>query len=90
MIRTVIDAAHKAGAKVGLCGQAPSDHPEFAEFLVDCGIDFVSVAPDSFLSVKHTSPPRNLGVNLPQRLQPEASHGIARSHQWAPIRPRLY
>jgi pyruvate,water dikinase len=52
MIRTVIDAAHKAGAKVGLCGQAPSDHPEFAEFLVDCGIDSVSVAPDSFLSVK--------------------------------------
>ena len=29
----VIREAHKAGAKVGLCGQAPSDHPEFAEFL---------------------------------------------------------
>ena len=52
MIQSVIEAAHKAGAKVGLCGQAPSDHPEFAEFLVDCGIDSMSVSPDSFLAVK--------------------------------------
>jgi pyruvate,water dikinase len=52
MIRTVIDAAHHAGAKVGLCGQAPSDHPEFAEFLVECGIDSISVSPDSFIAVK--------------------------------------
>jgi len=52
MIRNVIEAAHRAGAKVGLCGQAPSDHPEFADFLVDCGIDSISVSPDSFLAVK--------------------------------------
>src|SRR5690606_5582960 len=52
MIRTVIDAAHAAGRKVGLCGQAPSDHPEFAEFLVECGIDSISVSPDSFIAVK--------------------------------------
>ncbi len=52
MIRTVIAEAHKAGVPVGLCGQAPSDHPEFAEFLVDCGIDSVSVSPDSFVAVK--------------------------------------
>jgi pyruvate, water dikinase len=52
MIRNVITEAHKAGAKVGLCGQAPSDHPEFAEFLVECGIDSISVSPDSFLEVK--------------------------------------
>jgi pyruvate,water dikinase len=52
MIRSVIEEAHKAGAKVGLCGQAPSDHPEFAEFLVECGIDSISVSPDSFLRVK--------------------------------------
>jgi pyruvate,water dikinase len=52
MIHSVIEAAHQAGAKVGLCGQAPSDHPEFAEFLVDCGIDSISVSPDSFLAVK--------------------------------------
>lgn len=52
MIRNVIEQAHKAGAKVGLCGQAPSDHPEFADFLVDCGIDSISVSPDSFMVVK--------------------------------------
>jgi pyruvate,water dikinase len=52
MIRTVIEAAHGSGAKVGLCGQAPSDHPAFAEFLVECGIDSMSVSPDSFMAVK--------------------------------------
>jgi len=52
MIERVIREAHEAGAKVGLCGQAPSDHPEFAEFLVGCGIDSMSVSPDSFIAVK--------------------------------------
>ncbi len=52
MIDSVITAAHKAGAKIGLCGQAPSDHPEFADFLVRCGIDSISVSPDSFIPVK--------------------------------------
>ncbi len=52
MIGNVIESAHKAGAKVGLCGQAPSDDPGFAAFLVDCGIDSMSVSPDSFPSVK--------------------------------------
>ncbi|WP_429819760.1 phosphoenolpyruvate synthase [Ensifer sp. B1-9] len=52
MIRRLIVEAKTAGAKVGLCGQAPSDHPEFAAFLVDCGIDSISVTPDSFVAVK--------------------------------------
>ena len=52
MIRTVIESAHVSGAKIGLCGQAPSDYPEFAEFLVGCGIDSISVSPDSFIAVK--------------------------------------
>jgi pyruvate, water dikinase len=52
MIENVIREAHKASAKVGLCGEAPSNHPEFAEFLVACGIDSISVSPDSFLAVK--------------------------------------
>jgi pyruvate,water dikinase len=52
MIRSIIEQAHNAGAKVGLCGQAPSNHPEFAEFLVNCGIDSISVTPDSFVTVK--------------------------------------
>ncbi|MCB1516838.1 MAG: phosphoenolpyruvate synthase, partial [Hyphomicrobiaceae bacterium] len=52
MIENVMREAHKAGAKVGLCGQGPSDHPQFAEFLVGCGIDSISVTPDSFVAVK--------------------------------------
>ena len=52
MIRHVIEEAHKAGARVGLCGEAPSNHPEFARFLVECGIDSISVSPASFIAVK--------------------------------------
>jgi pyruvate,water dikinase len=52
MIRSVIGEAKAAGAKIGICGQAPSDHPEFAKFLVECGIDSISVTPDSFIAVK--------------------------------------
>ena len=52
MIRTVIENAHAAGAKVGFCGQAPSNRPAFADFLVACGIDSISVTPDSFWEVK--------------------------------------
>lgn len=54
MIKNIIEQAHQAHRKVGLCGQAPSDHPEFARFLVDCGIDSISVTPDSFVRVKRS------------------------------------
>ncbi len=52
MIRQVIEVAHEHGRKVGICGQAPSDHPEFAELLVDAGIDSISLNPDSVLAVQ--------------------------------------
>jgi pyruvate,water dikinase len=52
MIRSVITAAHKKGRKVGFCGQAPSDNPAYAAFLVEAGIDSVSVSPDSLIGVK--------------------------------------
>ncbi|PKS05392.1 hypothetical protein jhhlp_008767 [Lomentospora prolificans] len=52
MIARVISVARKRNCKIGICGQAPSDHPEFAKFLVDAGIDSISVSPDSFLAVK--------------------------------------
>jgi len=48
--RLIIDA-HDAGCKVGICGQAPSDHPDFAEFLVRAGIDSISLNPDSVVPV---------------------------------------
>jgi len=51
-IGNLIDTAHKSGIKIGICGQAPSDHPDFARFLVDAGIDSVSLNPDSVVEVK--------------------------------------
>jgi pyruvate,water dikinase len=48
--RLIVDA-HAVGCKVGICGQAPSDHPEFAEFLVRAGIDSISLNPDSVVPV---------------------------------------
>ena len=53
MIRHVIAEAQRHDTRIGLCGQAPSDHPEFARFLVECGIDSISVTPDRFVAVKH-------------------------------------
>ena len=51
-IATLLAKARHTGTKTGICGQAPSDHPEFAELLVEHGIDSISVTPDSFLRVK--------------------------------------
>ena len=49
MIRMAIDAAQRNAKKIGICGQAPSDYPEFARFLVERGIDSISLNPDSVL-----------------------------------------
>lgn len=50
MIARVIQEAKAMGAKIGICGQAPSDYPEFAAFLVEQGIDSISLNPDSVLA----------------------------------------
>ncbi|HEX7704638.1 MAG TPA: phosphoenolpyruvate synthase [Kofleriaceae bacterium] len=47
LISSVIAASKAAGRKVGICGQAPSDYPEFARFLVEAGIDSISLNPDA-------------------------------------------
>ena len=49
MIANVIRDARSAGCKIGICGQAPSDYPEFARFLVEQGIDSISLNPDAVL-----------------------------------------
>ena len=49
MVKMAIEAAKKKGRKIGICGQAPSDYPEFARFLVELGIDSISLNPDSVL-----------------------------------------
>ncbi|MEQ9667732.1 phosphoenolpyruvate synthase [Coleofasciculus sp. G2-EDA-02] len=52
MIRRLIKTAHQCDRKVGICGQAPSDHPDFSAFLVEAGIDSISLNPDSVSQVK--------------------------------------
>ncbi|HEY9298815.1 MAG TPA: phosphoenolpyruvate synthase, partial [Phormidium sp.] len=49
MVELAITAAKKHNRKIGICGQAPSDYPEFAQFLVELGIDSMSLNPDSLL-----------------------------------------
>ena len=50
LIRQIISTAHKYKRKVGICGQAPSDFPDFAQFLVRAGIDSISLIPDTVIS----------------------------------------
>jgi phosphoenolpyruvate synthase/pyruvate phosphate dikinase len=49
LVEDVIRRAKACGRKIGICGQAPSDYPEFARFLVGCGIDSISLNPDTVL-----------------------------------------
>jgi len=49
MLAQLIETAKECGVKVGICGQGPSDHPDFAQFLVEQGIDSISVTPDSVI-----------------------------------------
>ena len=52
-VRAAIKGAHAAGIKIGICGQAPSNYPEFATFLVEERIDSISLNPDSFVATVH-------------------------------------
>lgn len=52
MIRMVIKTAKRRGKKIGICGQGPSDFPEFATFLVECGIDSMSLIPDTAIKTR--------------------------------------
>ena len=49
LVRIAITKANKLGKKIGICGQAPSDYPEFAKFLVECGIDSMSLNSDTVI-----------------------------------------
>lgn len=52
LVKQVIDVAKEKGRKIGICGQAPSDFPDFAEFLVECGIDSMSLIPDTVIKTR--------------------------------------
>jgi pyruvate,water dikinase len=49
LIGYVIETAKKYKRKIGICGQAPSDFPDFAQFVVECGIDSISLIPDTVI-----------------------------------------
>ena len=49
LIKRLIEVGHKTKTKVGICGQAPSDYPDFVEFLVKLGIDSISLIPDTVI-----------------------------------------
>src|SRR5829696_4556258 len=53
MVAMAIDAAKRSGKKIGICGQAPSDYPEFADFLVERGINSISLNPDTVIQTTH-------------------------------------
>ena len=53
MISLAIKACKRNGVKVGICGQGPSDHPDFAKFLVEEGIDSISITPDALLKTTY-------------------------------------
>jgi len=52
LVKDVIDTAKSKGKKIGICGQAPSDYDDFATFLVECGIDSMSLTPDTVIKTK--------------------------------------
>jgi pyruvate, water dikinase len=52
LIRRVIEVANTKGKYIGICGQAPSDYPEFAEFLVEAGIQSISLNPDTVIKTR--------------------------------------
>lgn len=64
MIANLIRVAKKKGVKVGICGQGPSDFPDFAAFLVREGIDSISVTPDSILNTIRTLAKEEKSINL--------------------------
>jgi len=68
LVREVITVAKRRGKKIGICGQAPSDFPEFATFLVECGIDSISLIPDTVVKTRLAIAKKEeeLGVRLEQ------------------------
>lgn len=71
MIQTVIEKAKRNNRKIGICGQAPSDYPEFAEFLVRCGIDSISLNPDTVLKTTERILQVEKELGIPPRKEEE-------------------
>jgi pyruvate,water dikinase len=70
MIRLAIEGCRRNGRHSGICGQAPSDHPEVTRFLVDHGIDSISLNPDAVVSATRRILEIEEGLGRPRRDQP--------------------
>lgn len=66
-LRQAVEGARRAGRHVGICGQAPSDYPEIAAFLVECGIESISVTPDVLVRTVELVRAVERGKGLPAR-----------------------
>jgi len=70
LIRLAVEGCRRNGRYSGLCGQAPSDYPEIAEFLVDIGIDSMSLNPDAVLPITRHVLEIERRLGRPSRLEP--------------------
>jgi pyruvate,water dikinase len=67
LVQSVIERVKRHGKKIGICGQAPSDYPEFAEFLVECGIDSISLNPDTVIKTTDRILQMEKELGIPRR-----------------------
>lgn len=92
LVADVIRRARACGRKIGICGQAPSDYPEFARFLVACGIDSISLNPDTVLKTTQTIAEAEAEVERSAATEPGSPNhrlGAAPSRpQYAAVDPR--
>jgi pyruvate,water dikinase len=72
MLSQVIEAAKRAGKPIGICGQAPSDYPELAGWLVEQGIDSLSLNADALLKMKHVISSAETGAAQAARSRPRS------------------
>lgn len=71
LIAQVIDEAHRAGKPIGICGQAPSDFPDFASWLVEQGITSISLNPDSAIKTQLVIAAAETGSTYKQTSKPD-------------------
>jgi pyruvate,water dikinase len=65
LVKTVVEVANRRGKYIGICGQAPSDYPEFAQFLVECGTQTMSLNPDTVIktTLMIAEKEKQMGIN---------------------------
>ena len=88
LIAQIVETAHRRGRPVGFCGQAPSDHPDYASFLAALGIDSISVTPDALpAALQHlaaAAPPRGVLGRVASALRRRVRRSGAK--RWAALR----